>query len=136
MTTLADQIESTRERFTREQQRLVLGTARAGKALSRAARDEARSWQSFVTTEQRRVSEAVASSIALVRSKSGLERAALRVADKTLSDLHDEVTRRLSRIDRELAADASDVPTTTSTTVVTREPKSSRPRARRPSRKN
>lgn len=141
MTTLSDQIESTRERFAREQQRLVLGTTKAGKALSKAARDEAKSWQSFVITEQRRVSEAVASSIALMRSKSGIERAALRVADRTLLDLHREVSARLSRIDRELAADVAEDATpsgavATLPVVASPAAKSSRPRARRPSRKN
>lgn len=123
------QIESTRQRIVREQQRLIVGTTRAKNTLLRAARDEARSWQSYVTEEQRRAREAVAASVALVRSKSGLERALLRAADRALTDAHASVKARLGRIDRELTADA------TPAVEVVSAPRRPRAKARVPARR-
>lgn len=144
MTSLSEQLESTRERITKEQKRLVVGAERTRRALSRAAREEAASWQLYVSTERRRVTEAASASLALLRSRTGIERAVLRAADRTLLDVHAQVKQRLSRIDRELTADAmpSIVVTAPEPTPdlpasePVAEPAEKRVRARRPSRKS
>jgi hypothetical protein len=146
MTSLSSQIESTRERLTREQTLLLLGTERARKALRLAAREEAASWQLYVTTEQRRVSEALSASVALLRSRAGIERVVLRAADRALADAHSQVKQRLSRIDRELTADATPVDSIAVVGAVVgavasvdggpkSEPSEKRVRARRPTKK-
>lgn len=143
MTSLSSQIESTRERLSREQKRLVVGTERATQALRRAAREEAASWQLYVTTEQRRVSEALSASVALLRSRAGIERVVLRAADRALADAHTQVKQRLSRIDRELTADATPVESiavvgavvASVAAVPKSEPSERRVRARRPTKK-
>jgi hypothetical protein len=146
MTSLSSQIESTKERLTREQKRLLLGTERARKALRLAVREEAASWQLYVTTEQRRVSEALSASVALLRSqvgsRAGVERVVLRAADRALADAHTQVKQRLSRIDRELTADATPVESIADSIAVVEstagqksEPSEKRVRARRPTKK-
>lgn len=146
MTSLSSQIESTKERLTREQKRLLLGTERARKALRLAVREEAASWQLYVTTEQRRVSEALSASVALLRSqvgsRAGVERVVLRAADRALADAHTQVKQRLSRIDRELTADATPVESIADSISVVEstagqksEPSEKRVRARRPTKK-
>ncbi len=142
MTSLSSQIESTKERLTREQKRLLLGTERARKALRLAVREEAASWQLYVTTEQRRVSEALSASVALLRSqvgsRAGVERVVLRAADRALADAHTQVKQRLSRIDRELTADATPIESIAvveSTAGQKSEPSEKRVRARRPTKK-
>lgn len=103
MTTLFEQIDATKDRLVREQHRLVLGTERTRRALVRAVRDEAASWQRFASEKH----AAAADALVELRSRTGLERAMLRATERTLEGAHARVRARLARLDRELAADAT-----------------------------
>lgn len=103
MTTLRERLDATRERLVHERQRLVVGGERTRRALVRALRDEAGAWQRFATEKQTDASRALAA----VRSRTGIERAMLRVAERTLADAHATVRARLGRLDRELLPNAS-----------------------------
>jgi hypothetical protein len=118
MTTLYEQIDATRDRILREGQRLSASRERAQRALVRALRDEAASWQRFADEKQKAAEAAVLE----LQSRTGIERAVLRMAERSLSDAHVRVRARLGRLDRELAADAS---------PRSDEPTGARPRARR-----
>ncbi len=65
--------------------------------------DEAGAWQRFATEKQTDAERALAA----VRSRTGIERAMLRVAERTLADAHATVRARLGRLDRELLPNAS-----------------------------
>lgn len=103
MTTLRERLDATRERLVHERQRLVVGGERTRRALVRALRDEAGAWQRFATEKQTDAERALAA----VRSRTGIERAMLRVAERTLADAHATVRARLGRLDRELLPNAS-----------------------------
>ena len=92
------------------------------------------------------MSEALSASVALLRSqvgsRAGVERVVLRAADRALADAHTQVKQRLSRIDRELTADATPVESIADSISVVEstagqksEPSEKRVRARRPTKK-